>query len=63
MKLLYQNPAPPLFTGHSPPSQHGDSNAAPSNQPRFGQLPPNAMAQFTADTDPQSVEIITQVLD
>ncbi len=64
MKLLSQNPAPALLTGHSPPQggqlptlQTNASQATPAqsskttaNAPRFQGLPENALSQFISDT-------------
>jgi hypothetical protein len=53
MKLLQQNPAPALLTGHSPPEQPAQTrhrSLAPSATPHFQGLPDKAISQFTTDT-------------
>jgi len=53
MKLLHQNPPPPLLTGHSPPAQPVRNQSSQAGQPRFGALigiGGNAVSQFTTDT-------------
>ena len=59
MKLLQQNPAPALLTGHSPPTSdqrqtpsapQADRTTASASAPRFQGLPENAVSQFISDT-------------